>query len=114
MLLLYSEPDKESWNNFIRNMGEENNSFFKACWLYAECYMYRRLSSFFENSQTLTSFDYFAKQKQNALINSIGCIQEILTVLQGINVTYDSFRLMLKVIFYFINDQKLIFTYKTA
>ncbi|XP_011184626.1 damage-control phosphatase ARMT1-like [Zeugodacus cucurbitae] len=91
-----NEPDREIWNNFIKNMNEEKNSFFKVCWLYAECYMYRRLSSFFENSQTLTNFDYFAKQKQNALINSIGCIEEILSVLQGIEISYDSFRLMLK------------------
>lgn len=91
-----NEPDREIWNNFIKNMDEENNSFFKACWLYAECYMYRRLSSFFENSQTLTNFDYFAKQKQNAIITSTECIKEILSVLQSIEITYDSFRLMLK------------------
>ncbi|XP_050325028.1 damage-control phosphatase ARMT1-like isoform X1 [Bactrocera neohumeralis] len=91
-----NEPDIEIWNSFIQNMDEENNSFFKTCWLYAECYMYRRLSSFFENSKTLKSFDYFAKQKQNALINSVVCIEEILNVLQGIEITYDSFRLMIK------------------
>ncbi|CAD7013066.1 protein-glutamate O-methyltransferase [Ceratitis capitata] len=91
-----NEPDKEIWNKFIKSLGPGENSFFKTCWLYAECYMYRRLSSFFENSQTLMSFDYFAKQKQNALISSIKCVEDILRVLQKIDITFESFQLMLK------------------
>ncbi|XP_017471973.1 PREDICTED: protein-glutamate O-methyltransferase-like isoform X2 [Rhagoletis zephyria] len=91
------EHDKEDWNQFIENLGDEKNSFFKTCWLYAECYIYRRLSSFFENSLSLSEFDYFAKQKRNALVKSIECIEEILNVVQGIDcTTSDSFKLMLK------------------
>ncbi|XP_067626957.1 damage-control phosphatase ARMT1-like isoform X2 [Eurosta solidaginis] len=90
------EPDKEVWNNFINQLESGKNCFFKTCWLYAECYIYRRLSSFFENSQMLTKFDHFAKQKQKALVNSIEFMEEILNVLRKIDCTSDSFRLLLK------------------
>lgn len=42
------EKDKELWNKQLE--GNENNSYFSAIWLYAECYMYRKLKSIFENT----------------------------------------------------------------
>uniref|UniRef100_A0A1A9UXH6 Sugar phosphate phosphatase n=1 Tax=Glossina austeni TaxID=7395 RepID=A0A1A9UXH6_GLOAU len=58
------EPDKKLWNEFIDALPKKLNSFFRSCWLYAECYIYRKVSSFFEASPSLKSFDYFEKQKQ--------------------------------------------------
>lgn len=67
MLIFFPEPDKDLWNNFIENLPSDQCSFFRSCWLYAECYMYRKVSSFFESTKTLKNYDYFAKQKQNGL-----------------------------------------------
>ncbi|KAM7342418.1 damage-control phosphatase ARMT1-like [Cochliomyia hominivorax] len=61
------EPDKDLWNDFISKLPSDACSFFRSCWLYAECYMYRKVSSFFESTKNLKTFDYFAKQKQNGL-----------------------------------------------
>ncbi|XP_037819082.1 damage-control phosphatase ARMT1 isoform X1 [Lucilia sericata] len=62
-----NETDRKLWNSFISNLAAEQNSFYKTCWLYAECYMYRKLASFFEATQTLTNYDFFAQQKFQAL-----------------------------------------------
>lgn len=41
------EADKDIWNGFIEQL-DHSRSFFSTRWLYAECYMYRRLKSIFE------------------------------------------------------------------
>lgn len=61
------ESDKELWNNFIDALPSNFCSFFQSAWLYSECYMYRKVFSFFENSQTLKTYDYFFKQKEQSL-----------------------------------------------
>ncbi|XP_075168029.1 damage-control phosphatase ARMT1-like [Haematobia irritans] len=67
-----SEPDLEMWNTFIKRLPINFSSFFQSAWLYSECYMYRRVASFFLNSETLKNYDYFFKQKCRALqINAV-------------------------------------------
>lgn len=66
---LIAEPDKTLWNEFIAALPKEFNSFFRSCLLYAECYIYRKVSSFFEATTSLKSFDYFEKKKQIIDIN---------------------------------------------
>ncbi|XP_073846525.1 damage-control phosphatase ARMT1-like isoform X1 [Musca autumnalis] len=61
------EPDRELWNGFIDALPENARSFYQTAWLYGECYMYRKVFSFFENSETLKSYDYFFKQKAKGL-----------------------------------------------
>uniref|UniRef100_A0A182PRM2 Sugar phosphate phosphatase n=1 Tax=Anopheles epiroticus TaxID=199890 RepID=A0A182PRM2_9DIPT len=61
--------DEPVWNGFLEGLGQDN-SYFSACWLYAETYMYRRLNNIFENTQTLQKLDYFQQQKHKALTNS--------------------------------------------
>ncbi|KAH8299919.1 hypothetical protein KR044_007436 [Drosophila immigrans] len=58
--------DAAVWNAFLAQLPQEKRSYFRACWLYAECYMYRKVSSIFLSSRQLASFDYFSKQKQMA------------------------------------------------
>lgn len=41
--------DETVWNSFLEGLGQDN-SYFSACWLYAETYMYRRLNNIFENT----------------------------------------------------------------
>jgi damage-control phosphatase, subfamily III len=43
--------DVASWNQFIEELEKDDaNSFFSAVWLYAECYIYRRINAIFEES----------------------------------------------------------------
>lgn len=42
--------DRLQWNEFLSTLNDDNNSYFKTTWLYAECYMYRKLKSFFEET----------------------------------------------------------------
>ncbi|XP_037029531.1 damage-control phosphatase ARMT1-like [Bradysia coprophila] len=69
--------DRLQWNEFLSTLNDDNNSYFKTTWLYAECYMYRKLKSFFEDTETLKDFDYFRHQKTNALINSFGAMSQV-------------------------------------
>lgn len=43
------EADKDVWNTFIEQLGE-NPTYFSVKWLHAECYLYRRLKSIFEQT----------------------------------------------------------------
>ncbi|XP_017078746.1 damage-control phosphatase ARMT1 [Drosophila eugracilis] len=65
------EPDQELWNNFISHLPDGERTFYKASSLHAECYLHRKLYSFLENSIFLKSYDYFAKVKEQALIEGM-------------------------------------------
>ncbi|XP_034106574.1 damage-control phosphatase ARMT1 [Drosophila albomicans] len=58
--------DTAVWNAFLEQLPQQQRTYFRACWLYAECYMYRKVSSIFLTSKYLASYDYFSKQKQTA------------------------------------------------
>lgn len=78
------EPDIAIWNDFISGLPPNERSFFKTCWLYAECYMYRKIYSIFEASSTLKTYDYFGAQKLNALEVSSDIMDRIIC---NINMT---------------------------
>lgn len=46
---MITEADKDVWNTFIEQLGE-NHTYFSVKWLHAECYLYRRLRSIFEQT----------------------------------------------------------------
>ncbi|XP_032589996.1 damage-control phosphatase ARMT1 [Drosophila grimshawi] len=64
------EPDHDLWNDFIAELPKEGRTFYQACWMYTECYTYRKLYSFVENSIFIKQFDCFGKIKEQALIGS--------------------------------------------
>lgn len=70
MELTGNEVDKDHWNEFLDTLNEDRKTYFTSTWLYTECYMYRRLKSIFEQTVFMKNFDYFGKQKQNALTSS--------------------------------------------
>ena len=72
-----NSKDVEVWNSFLQALPSEKNTFFRSCWLYAECYMYRKIYSFFEQSKTLQTFDYFAKQKNYSLTSSFEIMESL-------------------------------------
>ncbi|XP_035893235.1 damage-control phosphatase ARMT1-like [Anopheles stephensi] len=76
--------DETVWNSFIEGLGQDN-SYFSACWLYAETYMYRRLNNIFENTKTLNKLDYFQQQKHKALTNSYDAMVAVLRSIEAFN-----------------------------
>lgn len=70
------------WNRFLNEIPMGKRTFYQVCWLYAECYLYRRLSSFFENSKWLQNFDYFRSQKAISLENAKTTIEQIVSSLK--------------------------------
>ncbi|XP_058129445.1 damage-control phosphatase ARMT1-like [Anopheles ziemanni] len=76
--------DETVWNRFIDGLGQDN-SYFSACWLYAETYMYRRLNNIFENTTTIRKLDYFQQQKHKALTNSYDAMVAVLRSIEAFN-----------------------------
>ncbi|KAH8309392.1 hypothetical protein KR059_008790 [Drosophila kikkawai] len=66
-----AEPDQDDWNNFLGDLPSGERTFYRGCSLNAECYLYRKLYSFVENSIFLKGYDYFAKIKEQALTGSM-------------------------------------------
>ncbi|KAI9746622.1 MAG: hypothetical protein M1818_000335 [Claussenomyces sp. TS43310] len=52
-------------------------SWFNVPWLYAECYLYRRLSTYFSLSQYWKSYDVFARQKISTFRSSRPAVLEL-------------------------------------
>lgn len=46
----FSEADAKTWNEFLEKLDVDKRTYFTTKWLYAECYMYRRLKSIFEQT----------------------------------------------------------------
>lgn len=89
------EPDKVEWNAFLMELPNPKKSYFRACWLHAECYLYRRIYSFFENSHFLTGYDCFDHLKQEDLIISEFAMKTLARAVQGLEGTFDNFRKLL-------------------
>ncbi|XP_065085224.1 damage-control phosphatase ARMT1-like [Ochlerotatus camptorhynchus] len=76
--------DDQVWNDFIGSLGDDN-TYYSACWLYAETYMYRRLHNIFESTTTLKKLDYFQQQKHKALTNSYDAMGAVLQSIEHFN-----------------------------
>ncbi|XP_061401603.1 damage-control phosphatase ARMT1-like [Musca vetustissima] len=88
-------PDVDLWNNFITNL-PENAGFFNVCWLYAECYLYRKIYSIFEAGNSLAQYDYFGPQKMKALQMSEGVMEELIQTTSDCENTCETFCHILK------------------
>ncbi|EME43345.1 hypothetical protein DOTSEDRAFT_89243 [Dothistroma septosporum NZE10] len=55
------DPDIESYNKELEQRG--NPKWHDVAWLYAECYLYRRMATMFRNSTHWKPYDVFSKQK---------------------------------------------------
>ncbi|XP_053962988.1 damage-control phosphatase ARMT1-like isoform X1 [Anastrepha ludens] len=93
-----NERDKSLWNDLLKELNTDSNTFLRACWLYAECYVYRRLYCFFENHTTLKAYDYFSHNKRNAFVTSTDSMLEILRDLKTMetHISDDYLKLLLK------------------
>lgn len=78
------ESDQAEWNKLLQEI-KPNNSYFSAVWLYAECYIYRRLKTVFEESRTLKDFDYFEHSKRLELSKSLQSISRVMNSVNEFN-----------------------------
>ncbi|CAK7563632.1 MAG: Hairy/enhancer-of-split with YRPW motif protein 2 [Sporothrix epigloea] len=69
------EPDIASYNDELDRLGPL--SWLKAPWLFAECYLFRRMSSFFKLSPHWTRYDPFARQKIRTFRSSRPAVLEL-------------------------------------
>ncbi|XP_064535397.1 damage-control phosphatase ARMT1 [Drosophila montana] len=92
-----NEPDKAEWNAFLTELPRPKRSFFRASWLHAECYLYRRISSFFENSKHLQNFDYFAELKKEDLQISGRAIRCLTEATRGLSKDFESFSRLMRI-----------------
>lgn len=72
--------DAPQWNavldDYVLQHGMEPR-WFEAPWLYAECYFYRRIFEAFQLSRLLRGYDPFAKQKREALYESLEAVRTL-------------------------------------
>ncbi|KAM8717912.1 hypothetical protein ACLKA7_004590 [Drosophila subpalustris] len=92
-----NEPDKAEWNAFLTELPHPKRSYFRACWLHSECYLYRRLFSFFESSKHLTNFDYFLDLKQEHLRISERAIVSLTEATRNLDNDFDSFSKLMRI-----------------
>lgn len=63
------------YNKEIEDLG--NPTWLNVPWLFAECYMYRRISTFFSLTKHWKSYDIFARQKMDTFRTSRNAIVEL-------------------------------------
>lgn len=91
------ETDKAQWNAFLLELPRPKRSYYRACWLHSECYLYRRIYSFFENSKYLKNFDYFSDLKREDLVTSSQAITRLTEATRNIGKDYDSFSKLMRI-----------------
>ncbi|KAL0575469.1 Hairy/enhancer-of-split with YRPW motif protein 2 [Marasmius crinis-equi] len=87
------EPYVELYNNELERLAQESrNTWFTAPWLYAECYLYRFLRSFFAQTQHWRDYDPFFAQKVDVFQKSGPSIYRIASSIHDIEVAKDSLK----------------------
>ncbi|VDP03820.1 unnamed protein product [Heligmosomoides polygyrus] len=84
----------EMWNKLLAQMrekeGENGVTWFKIDWLFAECYMYRRIVGTTAKTKHLKSFDFFQEQKIEGFTSHLEQIRDgikyIFAVAQNLTV----------------------------
>ncbi|KAI1171743.1 hypothetical protein F4777DRAFT_36178 [Nemania sp. FL0916] len=68
-------PDVALYNHELEKLGSP--TWFTVPWLYCECYLYRRMSTYFRLSTHWKSYDVFARQKINTFRSSRPAVLEL-------------------------------------
>ncbi|KAH8308870.1 hypothetical protein KR059_002564 [Drosophila kikkawai] len=89
-------PDTEPWNRFLNAIVKEKRHWFSAVWLHADCYMYRRIWTIFQRSDTLVDYDYFGEQKMLATKKAAQMMKSILGTTRDLKRSRDNFQRLLK------------------
>ncbi len=68
--------DTQIWNGLLKEWFKDEATWFKAPWLFSECYLYRRIQSIVRNSNW-NDYDPFSAQKQSSLSSSWKSMMEL-------------------------------------
>ncbi|XP_034478679.1 damage-control phosphatase ARMT1 [Drosophila innubila] len=91
------EPDAKDWNVEIKWLvNREKSRWFTSNWLFAECYLYRRIWAAFRRAETLRNYDYFSPQKISSARNVTFLMSTILQATRDLPRSRENFQLMLK------------------
>ncbi|KAF2200606.1 DUF89-domain-containing protein [Delitschia confertaspora ATCC 74209] len=74
-LLDDGEPDILGYNKELEALG--NPKWHSVPWLFSECYLYRRISTIFSQTQKWKSYDIFARQKMSTFKSSRPAVLEL-------------------------------------
>ncbi|KAI9762652.1 MAG: hypothetical protein M4579_000270 [Chaenotheca gracillima] len=69
--------DVAGYNRELEQLGSP--TWFNVPWLYAECYLYRRIATFFALSKRWKNYDIFARQKMSTFKSSRPAVIELAT-----------------------------------
>lgn len=76
-----SDSDTHLWNahleEFIKNGSKLN--YYESIWIFAECYLYRKIREIFATKSCLNLLDPFCYQKSDVLINSLPAIGPVMS-----------------------------------
>ncbi|KAN0062846.1 Hairy/enhancer-of-split with YRPW motif protein 2 [Thecaphora frezii] len=78
------QDDGPTTELFDRTIQEQAWSWFSAPWLFAECYLYRLLRSFFARSTHWKRYDPFSKSKLQTFRSSGTAISELANTIEGL------------------------------
>ncbi|VDN05355.1 unnamed protein product [Thelazia callipaeda] len=66
------------WNKELKELrvkkGEDQVTWYRCDWLFAETFLYRTMIGLFKKTKTLQEFDPFASQKQSSFIDSVNAM----------------------------------------
>ncbi|BDD62098.1 hypothetical protein MPDQ_000705 [Monascus purpureus] len=69
------QPDIAEYNDELEQRG--NPTWYDVAWLYSECYLYRRINTFFTLSKYWKDYDVFARQKMSTFKSSRPAVLEL-------------------------------------
>ena len=90
--LVSTASDVNIWNNCLKDYAKQfgcQPKWFECEWLYAECYLYRRVREAFEVTKYVNSFDPFNESKEQSLKSSIKPIEVLADFLKTIEYNQD-------------------------
>ncbi|KAI9807389.1 MAG: hypothetical protein M1833_000134 [Piccolia ochrophora] len=68
-------PDISGYNAELKRLGSP--TWFNVPWLYAECYLYRRVAAYFARTYNWKSYDVFSQQKMSTFRSSRPAVLEL-------------------------------------
>ncbi|XP_014251732.1 protein-glutamate O-methyltransferase-like isoform X2 [Cimex lectularius] len=71
------DPDTTTWNQHLeaRELHNEVNNYYESDWLFAECYLYRRIRESFATKKLICSIDPFSVQKTQVLDSALDIME---------------------------------------
>ncbi|KAH8394719.1 hypothetical protein KR222_002647, partial [Zaprionus bogoriensis] len=90
-------PEAQVYNELIEKYkSRDKDQWFTADWLFAECYLHRRILDAFRRTKTLQSFDCFRAQKEFAARSVVHLMRNVLEATRQLPRSAEHLQTMLK------------------